>query len=178
MKGAMIVLAVGATLLGLLQIPFHTTSVIHDFLEPSFEGSKYYDHLHPSDGFTAIGLLIGTVLGLAGIALAYRIWVVKPGTSARFQERFAPLHRLFANKWYFDELIDVVVVRPFAWFGRFGQQTFERLFVQGTLVDGTTGIVRAGSATVRALQSGLLRTYAALLIAGVIGVALYFLLQS
>jgi NADH-quinone oxidoreductase subunit L len=178
MKAAMIVLAVGATVLGFLQIPFHTTSVIHDFLHPTFAESKYYDHLEPSDGFTAIGLVIGAVLGIAGIALAYRIWVQKPGTSARFQERFAPLHRLFANKWYFDELIDAVVVRPFAWFGRFGQQTFERVFVQGTLVDGTAGIVRAGSATVRALQSGLIRSYAALLVLGTVIVGLYFLLQS
>jgi len=69
-------------------------------------------------------------------------------------------------------------VRPFAWFGRFGQQTFERVFVQGTLVDGTAGIVRAGSATVRALQSGLIRSYAALLVLGTVLVGLYFLLQS
>jgi NADH-quinone oxidoreductase subunit L len=88
------------------------------------------------------------------------------------------VHRLFVNKWYFDELISAVVIRPFAWFGRFGQQTFERVFVQGALVGGTTGIVRAGSATVRALQSGLLRSYAALLVFGTVGLGLYFLLQS
>jgi NADH-quinone oxidoreductase subunit L len=178
MKVAMGVLAVGAIVLGFLQIPFHTTSVIHDFLKPTFEESKYYESLEPSDGFTLIGLVIGAVLGIAGIALAHLIWVRKRGTSARFQERFAPLHKLFANKWYFDELIDVLVVRPFAWFGRFGRQTFERVFVQGTLVEGTSSVVRAGSATVRALQSGLLRSYAALLLLGVVAVAFYFLLQS
>ena len=178
MKAAMGVLAVGATVLGFLQIPFHTTSVIHDFLHPTFAESKYYDHLEPSDGFVGLGLLIGTVLGLAGIALAYRIWVQKPGTSARIQARFAPLHRFFANKWYFDELIDTVIVRPFAWSGRFGRQTFERVVVQGTIVGGTSSVVRAGSATVRALQSGLIRSYAALLVLGAVAVALYFLLQS
>jgi NADH-quinone oxidoreductase subunit L len=164
--------------LGFLQIPFHTTSVIHDFLKPTFEESRYYESLEPSDGFTTIGLIIGAVLGIAGIALAHFIWVRRRGTSARIQERFAPLHKLFANKWYFDELIDVLVVRPFAWFGRFGRQTFERVFVQGTLVEGTSSVVRAGSATVRALQSGLLRSYAALLLLGVVAVAFYFLLQS
>jgi NADH-quinone oxidoreductase subunit L len=43
-------------------------------------------------------------------------------------------------------------------------------------VGGTTGIVRAGSAAVRAAQSGFLRYYAALLIFGVAAVALYFLI--
>jgi NADH-quinone oxidoreductase subunit L len=102
----------------------------------------------------------------------------KPGMSARVRERFAPLHRLFVNKWYFDELIDLLVVRPALWFGRWAQQTFERIFVEGTLVGGTSGIVRAGSAAVRAAQSGFLRAYAALLLLGVVAVGLYFLIQS
>ena len=83
-----------------------------------------------------------------------------------------------SNKWYFDELIDLLVVRPFAWFGRFGQQTFERLFVNGTLVGGTTGVVRAGSAAVRAAQSGFLRYYAALLVLGMAVLTLYFLIEA
>ena len=67
------------------------------------------------------------------------------------------------NKWYFDELIDALVVRPTAAAGRFARDTFERVFVDETLVGGTTGIVRAGSAAVRAAQSGFVRYYAALL---------------
>jgi NADH-quinone oxidoreductase subunit L len=70
------------------------------------------------------------------------------------------------------------VVRPFAWAGRFARDTFERLFVDDTLVGGTTGLVRAGSAAVRAAQSGFVRYYVALLVLGVTGVGFYFLLQS
>ena len=58
------------------------------------------------------------------------------------------------------------------------RDTFERLFVDGTLVGGTTGLVRAGSAAVRAAQSGFVRYYVALLVLGVTGVGFYFLLQS
>jgi NADH-quinone oxidoreductase subunit L len=125
-----------------------------------------------------LGLVLGTAIGLFGIFVAHLVWVRRPGTSERVRERLAPVHRLFVNKWYFDELIDVLVVRPALWFGRWGQQTFERIFVNGALVGGTTGIVRAGSAAVRAAQSGFLRAYAALLIVGVVGVGLYFLIQS
>ena len=78
----------------------------------------------------------------------------------------------------FDEIIDMLVVRPGAAFGRFGQDTFERLIVNGALVGGATGIVRASSALVRGTQSGLLRVYAALMLLGITGVALYFLLQG
>jgi NADH-quinone oxidoreductase subunit L len=175
MKGAMGLLAVLAVIGGLLQVPW-VDSAVEKFLDPSFADSTM--HLDPSDGLTAFGLVLGTVLGLGGIYAAYVIWVARPGTSERIRQRFAPPYRLFVNKWYFDELIDTVVVRPFAWFGRFGQQTFERVVIDGLLVGGTTNIVKAGSAAARALQNGFLRAYAALLVLGMVGVALYFLIQS
>ena len=52
------------------------------------------------------------------------------------------LHTFFVNKWYFDEAIDFLIVRPVAWLGRFANSTFERVFVNGALVGGATGAVR------------------------------------
>jgi NADH-quinone oxidoreductase subunit L len=175
MKAAMSILAVLAVIGGLLQVPWVDTEV-GKFLDPTFADSTL--HLDPSNGLIAFGLALGTVLGLAGIYIAYRVWVLQPGTSARVLERFPFLYRLFVNKWYFDELIDLVVVRPAAWVGRFGQQTFERVVINGLFVGGTTGIVKAGSAAARALQNGFLRAYAAMLVLGVVAVAFYFLIQS
>jgi NADH-quinone oxidoreductase subunit L len=175
MKAAMAALAALATIGGLVQVPW-VDSAVEKFLEPSFADSTL--QLEPTDALTAFGLVLGTVLGVTGIFIAYRVWVVAPGTSERVRERFAFLHRLFVNKWYFDELIDLVVVRPWAWLGRFGQQTFERVVVNGVFVGGTSGIVKAGSAAARALQNGFLRAYAALLVLGLVGVAFYFLIQS
>jgi NADH-quinone oxidoreductase subunit L len=175
MKAAMAALAVLATVGGIVQVPW-VDSAVEKFLEPTFADSTL--HLEPTDALTAFGLVLGTVLGVTGIFIAYRVWVVHPGTSARVQERFAFVHRLFVNKWYFDEIIDLLVVRPWAWLGRFGQQTFERVVVNGIFVGGTIGIVKAGSAAARALQNGFLRAYAALLVLGLVGVAFYFLIQS
>jgi NADH-quinone oxidoreductase subunit L len=176
MKLAMSVLAVGSIGLGLLQIP-KVDFVIDDFLKPSFATSALYE-THTQNGLLAFGLLLGTALGLLGIAIAYRIWVAKPGTSAAMRARFGAVYALLINKWYFDELIDAAIVKPMAAVGRFAQGTFERVVVEGALVDGTVSIVKAGSAAVRAVQTGLLRYYAALLMVGVTVVGLYFLLQS
>jgi len=186
MRVAMSLLALGAVGAGLVQIP-KTDFVIDDFLRPSFATAKAYEPAGRT-GVLAIGLTLGTLLGLAGIAFAYRVWV----TGGRDAEgRFAvadairarvpggeALYTLFVNKWYFDELIGLLVVRPAAGLGRFARDTFERVFVDETLVGGTTGIVRAGSAAVRAAQSGFVRYYAALLVVGVAGVGFYFLLQT
>jgi len=177
MKGAMGVLAVGAATLGVLQIP-GVTHALHSFLEPTFEDSRYYAELEASPGHAWLGLLIGAIIGIAGIALAYHLWVRDREAPARIRARLSVLHGFFSNKWYFDELIDWTIVKPFAWFGRFARQTFERLVVDGLLVGGTTGVVKAGSAAVRAVQSGFLRAYAALLLLGVAAVGLYFLVNA
>src|SRR4051794_31020552 len=88
MRAAMGALAVRATIGGFLQLPFGAVNAIDNFLEPTFAGSKYYGTLSPSDGFTLLGLLIGAALGLAGIAVAYRVWVQRPGTAERVRARF------------------------------------------------------------------------------------------
>jgi NADH-quinone oxidoreductase subunit L len=182
MRIAMALLALGAVGIGLIQIP-RVDFVVDDFLRPSFASAKGYEP-HTKTGLLVIGLTLGTLLGLAGIGLAYRIWVVggrELKASTAIRER-APggraLYKLFVNKWYFDELIDALVVHPMAAAGAFAQNTFERLFVDETLIGGTTGLVRAGSAAVRAAQSGFVRYYAALLVLGVTGVGFYFLLQT
>jgi NADH-quinone oxidoreductase subunit L len=88
------------------------------------------------------------------------------------------MYELSYNKWYFDEAYDRAILRPGAAIGRFCRDKFERWVVDGALVGGTTGAVRAGSAVVRGVQSGYLRVYAALLLLGVVGIALYFLIVS
>ncbi len=174
MKGAMAVLAVLATIAGVLQIPF-VTHWVDTFLEPTFEGSFYFEDLHPSDSLTIAGMVIGASLGLAGIALAYRLWVQKPGTTAALIERFRPLYSLSFHKWWFDELIDAIIVRPAAWVGRVCDQQVERILINGVLTGGTTGLVKSASAAVRGVQSGFLRYYAAAFALGTVAVTFYFL---
>ena len=176
MAVAMTVLALGAIFAGLIQIP-KVDDVVTTFLQGSFEHTSNYEE-PLKEGLLVFGLGLGTVLALIGIAIAHRVWVVKPGTSARVQERLGWLYGLLSHAWYFNELIDALVVRPTAAAGAFAKNTFERAFVDETLIGGTTGIVRAGSAAVRAVQNGFVRYYAALLIVGVAGVGFYFLLQS
>jgi NADH-quinone oxidoreductase subunit L len=175
MQIAMGVLALLAVVGGVVGIP-KTTTWLDKFLAPTFADSTI--HLHPSNGLLYFGLVLGTVIGLAGIGIAYVVWVARPGLAPAIAARLRFADRLFVNKWYFDELIDALVVRPAAWAGRFCQGTFERLFVNGTLVGGSTGVVRAGSAAVRSAESGFVRYYVALVVVGLAGVALYFLIST
>ncbi len=177
MKVAMGVLAILAVVGGFLQIP-GVTHALESFLEPTFADSRLFEEIEPSGTLEYGGLVLGGALGLLGIAIAYLLWVRQPARPAALRGRFAGLHGLFARKWFFDEIINTLIVRPFAWFGRFAQAVFERVVVNGLFVGGTSGMVRAGSSAVRAAQSGFLRYYAALLLLGLAGMGLYFLLAA
>jgi NADH-quinone oxidoreductase subunit L len=175
MKIAMSVLAVGALFAGFVQIP-GVDAVVEHFLEGSFEGSSLYGEL-PSDAAEWRGLGIGGLISLLGVGLAGLMYLRRPGMTARLRERMPRLHDFLERKWYFDEAIDILVVRPEHAIGRWANSTFERYVVQG-LVNGAVEVARGANAAVRGAQSGYLRSYALLLVAGFAGLALYFLIQS
>jgi NADH-quinone oxidoreductase subunit L len=175
MRIAMAALAFLALFGGLVQVP-GVDNVVANFLDPVFADSPLAA-IHPSTAASWFGLLIGGAVSLAGIGIAYWLYVVRPTVPATLQRRFGPLHTFLYDKWYFDELIDVLVVRPALAVGRFANRVFERFVVDG-LVTGTGETVRTAGGVVRAVQNGFVRSYALLLIAGFAGLALYFLLSS
>jgi NADH-quinone oxidoreductase subunit L len=176
MRLAMAPLAVLSVIGGIVLIP-GVTDWLDKFLEPSFEDSKYFTDV-PSSGSEWLGLVIGGVISIVGIAIAYRLYMQREGTTLRLRDRFGAVHNFLSHKWYFDELYDAAVVRPLGGFGNFGQTVIESRFVQGFVVGGAVGVVRAGTSFARAIQTGYVRAYALLLLIGVLALGLYFLLQS
>ncbi len=175
MAVAMAVLAAGALFAGLIQIP-GVDNVLFGFLDPVFRDSPLAA-IRPTVGHEWSGLAIGAAVALAGAFAAWLLWSARPSLPALFQERLRPVHALLVNKWYFDELIDLAVVRPALATGRFANRTFERIVVGG-LITGTEDVVGNAGRVVRTVQSGFVRSYALLLIAGFAGLGLYFLLAS
>jgi len=177
MKVAMGALAVLATVGGLVQVP-KVNELLHGFLEPTFAESRFYEELEPSGTLVVVGLLVGAAVGVLGIFIAYVLWVKQPARPAAIRARLGPLHHVFSRKWYFDEAIGLLLVRPGAWLGRFAGSVIERGLVNGVFVGGTSSAVRAASAAVRGVQTGYLRYYAALLLVGLTGLGAYFLVST
>ena len=175
MAVAMALLGFGALFGGLVQVP-GVDNVLFGFLEPAFEGSPLAE-VHPSVGHEWRGLAIGAAISLLGIGTAWLLWVRRPDLPGLFRKRLRPAYLLALHKWYFDEAIDLLVVRPALAVGRFANGVFERVVVDG-LVSGTAGGVRGAGGIVRLVQSGFVRGYALLLIAGFAGLGLYFLVVS
>jgi NADH-quinone oxidoreductase subunit L len=176
MKAAMGGLALLAVVGGAIQIPGVDDGVTR-FLSTTFADS-HLARAEPSSSSAWVGLIIGAAIAVVGIAIAYRIWILKPAIATRLRERLAPVYTFLWHKWYFDELIDLLVVRPALWFGRVAESVLERIVIGGAVTGGATGAVRAGSAAVRRAQTGFVRYYAAAMVIAITCVALYFLISS
>ena len=176
MKFAMAPLAVLALGAGVVGIP-GVTDTLEKFLDPTFESSIYHED-KPTDSAEWVGLAAGGIIAVASIYLAYVFYIRRPGITLRLRDRYRRVHDFLEHKWYFDELYDAVFVRPMSSLGSFGRRVIETDFVQGFIVGGATGVVRAGTSVARAIQTGYLRAYALLLLFGAALVVLYFLIAS
>ena len=172
----MMILAVLALGAGWLQVP-GLDSTIGNFLAPSFADSLA-PVPEPSSGLEAFSLIDGGVIAIVGILIAALLWLKSPQLVVRLRQRFSRPHTFLRNKWYFDELIGALVVRPTGVLSRFLSHVFERVVVQGVLVGGSSALVAAGSTAVRLIQSGYLRNYALLLVGALSALTLYFLMQQ
>jgi NADH-quinone oxidoreductase subunit L len=112
-----------------------------------------------------------------GLLLAWLIYIRNPGFSTGFKAQWKHLHAFLLNKWYFDEIYHVLFVKPALALGRF----FWKAGDQGTIdrlgPDGMTAVVAGGSVLARRFQSGLVYSYALVMLVGVAAFATWFMVR-
>ena len=115
------------------------------------------------------------VLAASGVGLAIIAYLIIPSLPARVVSMARPIHSLFFNKWFFDELYDLLFVRSSVRFGTFlwvkgDEQTIDRFGPNGL-----SELVLNGSNKFSKLQSGYVYHYAfAMMIGVVMLLSLYF----
>lgn len=175
MTGPLFVLALGAIFVGGL--------FAHDFIgadQKSFwDGAiAAFNHPHILENIDRVPFLIEvlpTVLGLLGILVAYVMYIAKPELPAVMAERFAPVYRLLLNKYYFDEIYDVIFVRPYRALGRFIWHVGDEGVIDG-IPRGGTLIARGSAGGLARLQSGSVAQYAFVMLIGLVVLVSVFLI--
>ncbi|NKX38051.1 NADH-quinone oxidoreductase subunit L, partial [Rhodobacteraceae bacterium R_SAG5] len=78
---------------------------------------------------------------LLGFGLAFLFYIVKPELPKRLAQQQRPLYLFLKNKWYFDELYNVVFVKPALALGRFFWKKGDGKTIDGFLNGVAMGIV-------------------------------------
>jgi len=104
---------------------------------------------------------------LAGLALAWQMYVRRPDLPARLAANQRPLYLFLLNKWYFDEIYDALFVRPAGWLGRQLWRRGDGSVIDGALNGVAMGIVPMLARAAARAQSGYVFHYAFAMVLGI-----------
>jgi NADH-quinone oxidoreductase subunit L len=179
----LIILAVLACIGGLVGIPiFEGWHRFGDFLAPVFEPAQaILKHGAHGEGHHSLALeliLMGVSLAIAigGWLFAYYMYVVNPDAPARVINRIPEIHKLVYNKYWVDELYDILFVNSIVQFSRFLWKAFDEAVIDG-IVNGVARLTRGCGGVLRWLQSGLVKDYAFSILVGAVVIIGYLVLR-
>jgi NADH-quinone oxidoreductase subunit L len=165
-------LAAGALFAGYLLAP----SFIHEgyvsfwrgslFVAPQQTGAE-----HPTSW---VMQMLPTIMMAAGFLIAYYAYIVSPTLPAWTVRNFRPIHAFLYNKWYFDELYDLIFVRPTRWLARILWVYGDGVIIDGIGPDGVAKRVTAITKRVVRIQTGFVYHYAFVMLIGVAILVSYF----
>ncbi|NBC22101.1 MAG: NADH-quinone oxidoreductase subunit L, partial [Gammaproteobacteria bacterium] len=105
-------------------------------------------------------------LALAGVAVAWYVWLRRPELAGRASERLSGIYRLLVNKYYADELYQRVFAAGGRGVGTVLWKAGDQAVIDGVMVNGTARVIGRIAAVARRLQSGYLYHYAFAMVIG------------
>lgn len=108
------------------------------------------------------------VVTIIGFLFATFTYYFNRGIGKKMADQSGPLHMLFSNKWYFDEIYEAIIYKPIRWLGDLFWKTGDTKIIDGLGPNGVTWLTRWGSARISAMHTGYLYHYAFVIIGAAI----------
>jgi len=171
MLGPLVILAIGSVVAGYKLFPGHAGARVQlpEVLQPVFRlGEPHLEYV----GWLAAAATLSAALG---ILIAWYLYLAMPGARAGLARALRPALAVFSAKYYFDHVYDGfvrhVVVK--------GSELLLWTRVDAGFIDGTVNglgtLMRSLARSLRPVQTGFVRHYALLLLAGAVAVVSYLL---
>ncbi|RWL21923.1 MAG: NADH-quinone oxidoreductase subunit L [Mesorhizobium sp.] len=113
---------------------------------------------------------------LIGFAIAWQFYIRAPEMPKNLAAQHRGLYAFLLNKWYFDELYDLLFVRPAKRLGHFLWKTGDGTVIDGLGPDGVSARVVDVTNRVVKLQTGYLYHYAFAMLIGVAALVTWMML--
>jgi NADH-quinone oxidoreductase subunit L len=168
------VLAVGSIASGL---PFKELFVGPHGVEEFFRDSVKMNP-HILEDMEQMPWLVGqlpTLMMIIGAVIAYVFYISRPYLPEDLAEQQPMLYQFLLNKWYFDELYDLIFVRPVKWIGYTLWKKGDGWLIDGFGPDGVSAGVLDITRNVVKIQTGYLYHYAFAMLIGVAGLITWFM---
>ena len=130
---------------------------------------------HEAPEWVKVSPFVAMVLGFL---LAWKFYIRSPEMPGKLAAQQRPLYLFLLNKWYFDEIYDVIFVRPAKWLGRFLWQKGDGTVIDGTLNGVAMGIIPFFTRLAGRAQSGYVFTYAFAMVLGIAALLIWMTLSG
>jgi NADH-quinone oxidoreductase subunit L len=158
------VLAAGSILAGLPFKEYFTGHHIESFFRESLkQGSTIIEAMHHVPFAVA---WLPTAMMAIGFLIAWHFYIRRPDFPVELARQHEVLYRFLLNKWYFDEIYEVLLVRPIKWLGRLLWKGGDGWVIDGFGPDGVSARVLDVTRNVVRLQTGYLYHYAFAMLIG------------
>lgn len=165
----LVILGIGAVLSGIMLKDYFVGEHAAAFWGNAlFFLPETLEKLHHAHALPEMVKLQPLFVALTGIALSYLAYLFIPGIPARVVSAFKPVHTLFFNKWFVDELYTTLFVKPAQALGRVFFKTGDGTVINGFGPDGAARVSVGFAAWFSKLQSGFLYHYAFIMIAALV----------
>jgi NADH-quinone oxidoreductase subunit L len=113
------------------------------------------------------------LLSLAGVIVAWFLYLQRPDIPAHIQRRTMPIYKLLDNKYYMDKINEAVFAKGAVAFGRGLWKEGDVAVIDG-IVNGTARAAAKFAGVIRFLQTGYIYHYAFAMILGMLGLLTLF----
>ena len=171
----LIFLAVGALFAGKLGYEFFGGESMNAFWGTALIVLKENTTIEAAAGVPLWVVLLPTIMFIFGTSLAFYFYLLKPDLPKTLSSKFSGIYQFLLNKWYFDELYDLLFVRSAFRFGHALWKKGDGAVIDGLGPDGISSMVRRLSGQAVRLQSGFLYHYAFAMMIGLIAFASWYI---
>ena len=116
-----------------------------------------------------------TLMMALGFVIAWQFYIRRPELPVELARQHDLLYKFLLNKWYFDEIYDVLLVRPTIWLGRLLWKRGDGWLIDGFGPDGVSARVLDVTRGAIRLQTGYLYHYAFAMLIGVAAFITWFM---
>ena len=193
----LMVLAVFSVIGGCIGVPhvLGGANHIHEFLAPVLGGGAEPAKAHAGisiisqawasggegAGYSAalelLMMAISVVIALIGIGFAYLFYVKNPALPKMLAERWKGLYKLVFNKYYIDELYEILFINSLKNLGKGLWRGFDDFVIDG-LINGVAYLIGVISGGLRKIQTGAVQNYAFSMILGGIVLVVYYIVRA
>ena len=138
------------------------------------ENNHVIESIHYVPKWVKYSPLVMMILGLITASIFYLIY---PNIPKFLSTQFNPLYRFLLNKWYFDEIYELIFVKNISKFGNFLSNFGDKRVIDGLGPDGISIRVMDIAKQISRIQTGYIYHYAFAMLIGLMLFITYFFVR-